>query len=105
MVKFANIYNHINLILVNLMTTNNQWHVYLLRCSDNSLYCGITTDLIRRVKEHNTSVKGAKYTKTRRPVSLVYSEYVDGRSEACKLEAKIKKMPKTKKELLVADFK
>lgn len=86
------------------MTTVNQWHVYLLRCSDNSLYCGVTTDLIRRVKEHNTSAKGAKYTKTRRPVALVYSEHANDRSDACKLEAKIKKMPKAKKELLVTSF-
>jgi len=87
-----------------VMAINNSWHVYLLRCSDNSLYCGVTTDLIRRVEEHNTSIKGAKYTKTRRPVSLVYSQCADGRSEACKLEAKIKKMSKIKKELLVDSF-
>ena len=86
------------------MTINNQWYVYLLRCNDNSLYCGVTTDLTRRVNEHNSSAKGAKYTKVRRPVSLVYSELAQDRSEACKVEAKIKKLTKMKKELLVTNY-
>jgi putative endonuclease len=74
------------------------WFVYLLRCSDNSLYCGITTDLNRRIDEHNSSSKGAKYTRSRRPVILAYSASVENRSEASKLEAKIKKMTKKQKE-------
>lgn len=85
------------------MSSCKQWYVYLLRCNDNSLYCGVTTDLSRRVNEHNTSVKGAKYTKVRRPVSLVYSTLAEDRSSACKLEAEIKKLAKAKKELLVAN--
>ena len=48
------------------------WYVYLVRCSDNSIYTGITVDIERRVIEHNTSKKGAKYTRTRQPVKLVY---------------------------------
>ena len=50
-----------------------KWFVYILKCSDNTLYTGITTDIERRIKEHNSSNKGAKYTKTRRPVKLFYS--------------------------------
>jgi len=67
------------------------YHLYILKCSDNTLYTGITTDLTRRLEEHNTSSKGAKYTRVRRPVELVYSEdYVD-RSAASKREYEIKK--------------
>jgi putative endonuclease len=77
------------------------WFVYLLRCSDNSLYCGITNNLNRRINEHNSSSKGAKYTRSRRPVSLVFSQTSSNRSEASKLEAKIKKMTKKQKEGLL----
>ncbi len=48
------------------------WHVYIVCCKDNSYYTGITTDLQRRMEEHNSAKKGAKYTRTRRPVELVY---------------------------------
>lgn len=85
------------------MSHCTQWYVYLLRCRDNTLYCGVTTDLTRRVIEHNTSVKGAKYTKVRRPVLLVYSTLTEDRSSACKLESRIKKLSKSKKELLVTN--
>ena len=67
------------------------YHVYMLLCADNTLYTGICTDLERRVKEHNTSEKGAKYTRTRRPVKLVYSEEKPDRSTASKREYEIKK--------------
>lgn len=78
------------------------WYVYFVRCSDNSLYGGITTDLDRRIHEHNSdNAKGAKYTKTRRPVKLVYSEICDNRSHASKREYAIKKLPKAQKEKLV----
>ena len=66
-------------------------------CSDNSLYTGITTDLNRRVAEHNNSKRGAKYTRSRRPVKLVYSSLVGTRSEAMKEECRIKKLSKVKK--------
>jgi len=69
-----------------------QWHLYIVRCSDNSLYTGITTDLERRVLEHNTSNKGSKYTKTRRPVELVYNETYQDRSTSSKRESEIKKL-------------
>ena len=63
----------------------------MVQCADNSLYTGITTELERRVKEHNESEKGAKYTKVRRPVYLVYSEKHPDRSTASKREYEIKK--------------
>ncbi|MDO7084339.1 GIY-YIG nuclease family protein [Pseudocolwellia sp. AS88] len=78
------------------------WYVYFLRCSDNSLYAGITTDLDRRVFEHNNSNKlGAKYTRVRRPVKLVYSEKQINRQAASKREYELKQLKKTAKESLV----
>jgi len=72
------------------------WYVYLVRCSDNSLYCGITNDLVKRIKKHNSG-KGAKYTSTRLPVKLVYSEESENRSTASKREYAIKQLPRTEK--------
>ncbi|GLX82824.1 GIY-YIG nuclease family protein [Thalassotalea eurytherma] len=80
----------------------NSWYVYFVRCADNSLYGGITTDLKRRVAEHNNdNKKGAKYTRTRRPVTLVYSEQCLDKSSAAKREYQIKHLSKKAKELLV----
>ena len=75
--------------------------VYILRCSDNTLYTGITKDLEKRLIEHNTSEKGAKYTRNRRPVSIVYSETSEDRSSASKREYVIKKMRRKQKLLLI----
>ncbi len=72
--------------------------VYILRCSDETLYTGITTDLERRIDEHNSSTLWAKYTKARRPVSLVWSQISEDRSTASKLEYEIKKMTREQKE-------
>lgn len=78
------------------------WYVYLLRCSDNSLYTGITTDLERRLQEHNSCDKrGARYTRARRPVQLVYFEKQVDRSLACKRESALKKLSRLGKERLV----
>ena len=77
------------------------YFVYILRCSDATLYTGITTDLSRRLQEHNSSKKGAKYTMLRRPVELVYSEEVEDRSSASKREHEIKKLTKQKKTELI----
>lgn len=77
------------------------WFVYILRCADDTLYTGITTDLERRTLEHNQAKAGAKYTKVRRPVALVYSEAMANRSEAAKREAAIKKLSRADKLLLV----
>lgn len=76
------------------------WNVYVVECSDGSLYTGITTDLNRRLAEHNSG-KGAKYTKTRRPVRLRASWYFPDRSSASKEEARIKKLSRTDKLLLI----
>jgi len=67
------------------------YFVYMVRCADETLYTGITTDIERRVAEHNSSSKGAKYTRARRPVELVYHEIYATRSEASKREYFIKK--------------
>ena len=80
------------------------WSVYLLQCSDNSLYCGITIDLFRRLEHHNTSKLGAKYTRGRRPVTLVYEEQVETHPEALRREYKIKKLSKKEKLELVRKF-
>ena len=77
------------------MSTNN-WTVYLLRCSDNSLYCGISTDVDRRIATHNAG-RGAKYTKSRRPVELVATSGEMTRGDALKLEYSIRKLPANKK--------
>ena len=77
------------------------WYVYLLKCSDDSFYCGITNNLKERLDEHNAG-KGAKYTKTRLPVELVYSEELPDKSSACKREIEIKGWRKEKKETLIA---
>jgi len=77
------------------------WYLYIVECSDNSLYTGITTDLNRRITEHNSSNKGAKYTRPRRPVTLVYSEIHPNRSAASKSEYKIKQLSKQKKLSLI----
>lgn len=77
------------------------YFIYILRCNDDTLYTGITIDINRRVDEHNNSDKGAKYTKIRRPVALVYSEASQDRSSASKREYEIKKMSRSKKLELI----
>lgn len=77
------------------------YHLYILKCTDKTLYTGITTDLNRRIKEHNTSKLGAKYTSARRPVKLVYSKKFANRSKAQKEESKIKKLSRTEKLTLL----
>lgn len=77
-----------------------RWYVYMLSCADGTVYTGVTTDLERRVVEHNTSPKGARYTRPRRPVSLSYSEEYATRSEAATREAALKKLTRTEKLLL-----
>ena len=67
------------------------YYVYIPQCADDTLYTGIATELERRVEEHNSSEKGAKYTRARRPVKLVYSEIFPDRSSASKREYEIKK--------------
>ena len=77
------------------------WTVYLLECGDKSLYCGITKNLDKRLRQHNGELKGgAKYTRTHQPCRLVYQEQSVNRSEALKREAEIKKMSKSEKQNL-----
>ncbi|MCW1948927.1 MAG: GIY-YIG nuclease family protein [Candidatus Shapirobacteria bacterium] len=73
------------------------YFVYILECCDSTFYTGITTNLERRVKEHNTSKIGAKYTKVRRPVKLIYSKEFSNRSEASIEESRIKKLSRIEK--------
>jgi putative endonuclease len=79
----------------------SDWFVYMLRCADNSLYTGVTTDVERRVVEHNAKKSVTKYTRVRQPVSVAYQEKAESRSEACKREAQLKKLKKHEKEILV----
>ena len=82
--------------------TKSAWTVYILRCADGSLYTGITRDVARRVKEHNSNgLLAARYTRARRPVALVYQEPVTTRSAAGKREYRIKRMTRSDKQKLV----
>jgi putative endonuclease len=79
-----------------------KWNVYMVRCSDGSLYTGIAMDVARRVVEHNTNdVLAARYTRSRRPVMLAYQEQCDTRSAASKREYEIKQMDKKEKLMLM----
>ncbi len=77
------------------------WFVYILLCSDNTFYTGITNDIERRINEHNNSNKSAKYTRIRRPVKLIYSKIFDTKSEACIEEYRIKQLTRKQKEYLI----
>ncbi len=80
------------------------WFIYILRCADETLYTGIAKDLKKRLDEHNSGGKtAAKYTRSRGPVSLVYSETAATHSAAAKREYAIKRMSKKCKELLIAN--
>jgi len=83
----------------------NNWKVYIVECADGTYYTGITTDTKRRLLEHNFSFKSAKYTRSRRPVKLVYEEDSQNRSTASKREYEIKKMKRKDKIILVENFK
>jgi putative endonuclease len=77
------------------------WYVYIVACRDRTLYTGITTDVPRRVQEHNSDGNGARYTRGRRPVALVYTECVPSRSMASRREREIKRMSAGKKQHLI----
>lgn len=82
---------------------DKKFYVYILRCADNTLYTGYTDDVATRLKTHNgeTAQAGAKYTRGRRPVTLVYSEACDSKSAAMSREARIKKLSRQQKETLI----
>ena len=76
------------------------WSVYILRCGDGSLYTGISNDVPARVETHNDG-RGARYTRSRLPVTLVWRRRVKDQSAALKLEAKLKRLPRTEKLVLI----
>ena len=78
----------------------SRWFVYIVRCADNSLYTGITNDLVERIKKHNAG-KGAKYTRSRLPVKLVWRERKSSERAARRREAMIKKLPRADKLALI----
>ena len=80
------------------------YSLYILRCTDGTYYTGITTNVSRRLPEHNgLSGKGAKYTSTRRPVELVYEDSFPSRSEALKEELRIKRLTRSQKKALISE--
>ena len=87
-------------------TTQNNWLIYILECGDGSLYCGITNNIEKRLKQHKGEIiGGAKYTRSHWPCKLVYKEKSANRSKALQREAIIKKMSKVEKQTLVNSFK
>lgn len=86
-------------------TTQELWYIYLAECRDKTLYCGITNNLIKRFWQHNGILTGgAKYTKGRRPVTLLACCAVNDKSQALKLEIQIKKLPRKKKLAFLLDL-
>lgn len=83
------------------MPTIKVWYVYILKCSDKTLYTGISTDIAKRIKQHSSG-RGSRYVRSKLPVKLVYSERHRGRSRALKREAQIKKLPRPQKLKLIS---
>lgn len=81
----------------------SKWYLYILRCRDDSLYTGITTDVEKRLKVHRSG-KGAKYTRGRGPLKLVYREECVSHSDALKREVQIKRLPREEKLKLLDEF-
>jgi putative endonuclease len=81
------------------------WNVYILSCSDESLYAGIAKNLKSRIEEHNSGKFGAKYTRGRRPVSLVYFRRIKNRSSALREEIRIKKLTRGEKLEIIRKWK
>jgi len=90
---------------VGVSEADGSWFVYMVHCADGSLYTGIAKDVSRRVDEHNDrSGPGAKYTRSRQPVTLVYQETVASRSEAAQREYAIKRLTRTEKKSLIEEM-
>lgn len=77
------------------------YFIYIVECNDGTFYTGVAKDVAKRVQEHNSSDKGAKYTKARRPVALRYFEELEDRSRACKREYEIKQLKREEKLRLI----
>ena len=84
------------------MTAHQGWHVYILECADGTLYTGVTNDLDNRITAHNAG-KGAKYTRSRLPVKLIYRETTTDRSSALRRELSIKNLSRADKLGLIAE--
>lgn len=82
-------------------SAKNTWFVYMVSCSDATLYTGITNNLDKRIEQHNSLKGGAKYTRGRQPVSLVYFEQVANRSLALRREYDLKRMTTSEKQHLI----
>ena len=80
-----------------------KWFLYVLQCSDGTYYTGVTVNMDRRLDEHNNSNRGAKYTRARRPVSLIFSWPCDGKSQAYATEHRFKKLSRRQKEEVIKD--
>ena len=86
--------------------SEKKWIIYLLECGDKTLYCGITNNIDNRLKQHRGEIQGgAKYTRSRGPIKLVYSEKTKSRSDAQKREMIIKRMSKKEKLMLISSHK
>ena len=83
---------------------DRKWYVYILLCGDRTLYCGVSDDVQRRLEAHRSS-KGAKYTRGRGPLELVYMEVCDSHSDALKREHAIKRLPRSEKLKLIEAYK
>ncbi len=81
--------------------TDVQYSVYILRCADDTYYTGIAADVKRRVSEHEDSPRGAKYLKGRGPLTLVYSSVIGDRSAASRIEYRIKRLSRSRKQALI----
>ena len=82
---------------------DSPWQVYLMQCADQSLYAGVTTDLVRRIQQHNGQLAGgARYTRARRPVVLVWSQDCDSRSDALQREQALRRLSREQKLSLIA---
>lgn len=90
--------------LSNINKEKPSWHLYILNCHDGSFYTGITNNLERRLEQHNAGI-ASKYTRARLPVSVIYTEQCEGRSDASKREIAVKKLTRKAKENLVSSHK
>ncbi len=86
------------------MQRKKRWQLYIVRCNDGTLYTGIALDAKQRLTEHNGSSRGARYTRAKRPVTLVFVQEFPDRSRAAKEEARIKKLPRQAKLELITQY-
>ncbi|HEX9851799.1 MAG TPA: GIY-YIG nuclease family protein [Woeseiaceae bacterium] len=78
--------------------TTTSWSLYLLRCADGAIYTGITTDVARRYDDHQSGTRGSKYLRGRRPLELLYQRCIGNRSQASRIEHRVRNLPRIRKE-------